>query len=89
MPDRHWGARTGAKGGAWGPASRAFRVSGVFAAKILAGTKAGGSPRAHGAVLQHRGSGAAGDADRLAIVERSSSQRATVRRCCWWSGARV
>jgi hypothetical protein len=64
---------------------RAIRVSGVFGAKTLAGTKAGGSPRAHVAVLsaplerRRRRRGHARN------HRRSSGQRATARRCCWSS----
>ena len=39
--------------------------------ETLAGTKAGGSPRAHGAASQHPGSGAAADADALAIGHKA------------------
>jgi hypothetical protein len=41
------------------------------------------------AALQHPESGAAVDADALAIGDEASSQRSAVRRCCWSSQAAV
>ena len=56
---------------------------GRFGTNTPAGAKAGGSPRAHVAALQNSGSGAAVDADALAIGRKEASRLSLARLLEW------